>query len=177
MLLYVSCFWHKNRTEIQLHFRSRMLISYSREWCSVWWMDVSGCVRTLKMRWDEYQKREIRWISSTFLYSSNHPLTRQSFHLVLIEGLSCVKLGKWAFVVFNLIRETSYNHDTQRTNWDYAGHANVVLAICLRIAGMWRQDVWCSHMGVESQGAPWGRGRWGIWSSGKWWTLVGRKER
>ena len=135
--------------------------------------DVSGCVRRLKMRWDGYQKREFDWISSTFLYSSNHPLTRRSFHLVLIEGPLCVKLGKRACFVFNLIWETSYNHDTRRTNWDYAGHANVVLAIRLRTAGMWRPDAWC----VESQGAPWGRGRWGIWRPGKWWTLVGRKER
>lgn len=28
MLLYVSCFWHKTRAEVQLHFRYRMLYSY-----------------------------------------------------------------------------------------------------------------------------------------------------
>lgn len=175
MLLYVSCFWHKTRAEVQLHFRYRMLYSsYSREWCSVWWMmsqDVSE-----GWRWGGMGTRRGSLIELV-LHFCIPPITRQSFHLVLIEGLLCVKLGKRAFVFFNLIRETSYNHDIRRTNWDYAGHANVVLAIRLRIAGMWRPDAWCSHVGVESQGAPWGRGRWGIWRPGKWWTLVGRKER
>ena len=62
------------------------------------------------------------------------------------------------------IQETSYHHDTQRTNWDYEeGHANVVSTIHLGIAGVWRHYEWCSHASVASQGAPWT----GIWSSGK----------
>lgn len=120
-------------------------------------------------------RRGFYWSGSTFLYYSNHPLTCWSFYLVLIEGLLCVKLDKWAFVVFSLIRETSYNHEARRTSgimqdmlmWFSNSPENCrpVETGCVVFS-----------RGCGESGAPWGRGRWAFGVQGSDGPLVEKEK-